>query len=684
MVIERLRALFLAESDRWVLWVPVGFGTGIGFYFAAPAPASAVLAAACAVAALALLAAGLRLRGWRPGAALALLALASVLAGLAAAGWRVASVAAPVITREGTHALEARVAAVELRPPGARLILDQAHIERLAAEDTPRRLRVTVRTGAEDLVPGDLVRLRARLYPPRPPGVPGAFDYGRHAWFESLGAVGFAYGTPERIGRGEARSGDAVAWLRAAIARRVTAVAPGEDGAVAAALITGMRAGIGEATWTAMQRSGLAHLLSISGLHMALVAGTLFLFFRWTLSLMPPLVLRVPARKPAALAAMAGASFYLLLSGATVPTQRSWAMIMVALLAVLADRNPFSMRLLAAAAMLVLLLRPESLAGASFQLSFAAVLALIAAYESGLGSRLGGRHSLAMRALRYLLGVLATTLVASAATAPFTAYHFQTISTFGVLANLVAVPVTSFWVMPAALLAVALMPLGLEQPVLLLMVRGVELVLQTAHGVAALPGAAVAVPQWPLAALLLFVAGGLWVCLWRKSWRWLGLAPCLVAALLAVAARPPALMLDPMLDMAALRDPRGGIAALVWHRDRSLLDDWQRAAGAAPRLLEPAAARAAGDGATCDEAGCLVESAGVRILLARRPDAVLEDCARVDLVIARFRPVPCSGPQVVDGRALYLSQGLAVSTEGGRVRISTVAGDRAGWPWAGR
>ena len=216
------------------------------------------------------------------------------------------------------------------------------------------------------------------------------------------------------------------------------------------ALLTGLRGALPDEIWDQWAIAGIAHLLSISGLHLALVAGTLFFAVRIALALAPPLALRLPAKKLAALLALLGAFGYLLISGGTVPTQRAFAMTALALLAVMVDRNPFSMRLVAWAAFVVLLLRPESLLGASFQMSFGAVVALIAAYETGVARRPAGTTGLDGRLLLYLAGIALTTIVASAATTPFSIYHFSRFPTYGIVTNLIAVPLTGVWIMPSA------------------------------------------------------------------------------------------------------------------------------------------------------------------------------------------------------------------------------------------
>ena len=283
---------------------------------------------------------------------------------------------------------EATVLLVEDRLRGQRVLLGQPRIEGLEPGATPARLRVSTRDAAPPLRPGDRIRLRALLMPPSPPVEPHGFDYARQAYFERLGAVGYALGAPLALGHAERRGWSlGLAALRQTIAHEIAAAVPGTAGAIGVALLVGLRAALPDEIWDDWAVAGIVHLLSISGLHLALVAGTLFFAVRIALALAPPLALRLPAKKLAALLALIGTFGYLLLSGMPIPTQRSFISTALILLAVMVDRNPFSMRLVAWAAMVVLLVQPESLVGASFQMSFGAVVALIAAYETGLGKR---------------------------------------------------------------------------------------------------------------------------------------------------------------------------------------------------------------------------------------------------------------------------------------------------------
>jgi competence protein ComEC len=680
-----LAAMLERERARWMLWLPVCLAAGIVLFFNLPGePPSwcGWLAAALGVAGAA--AAG---SGWRGGAGVRealLLALTAASSGFALGQARLHAVAAPILAREGVYAVEGRVVDLAPLPSGERLLLDRVTLGEVAPEATPATIRVNLRRAPADLVPGDRVRLRARLQRPLPPPLPGAFDFARQAWFDGLGAMGFALGPAERLPGKQTGWALAIAALRAAIARRIAEENPGPAGAMAAALVAGVRAGIDQATWRAMQISGLAHILSVSGLHMVLVAGSVFAACRWLLALCPPLALRMPVKKIAAVVAVMAAAFYLVLSGATVPTQRSFLMTAVALFAVIVDRNPFSLRLLAWSALVVVVLLPESVLGVSFQLSFGAVLALMVVYETW--------HARARRDEKpkpgplgavwaYLVGVSVTTLVASAATTPLAAFHFQTIPTYGVLANLLAVPLTSFLVMPAGMIGLLLMPLGLEGPFFHVMTWGCEGVLATARIVAGLPGASVLVTQWPGSGLALLAFGGLWLALWQQPWRWLGLVPCTTALALIALSRPPDILIDRGLDMAAVRGADGQVMLLAWSRDRLIRDSWLRSLGVAAPVAAAEPGKGSLRGVTCDEVGCVVEVGGLHVGLAHDVEAAVEDCGRVDLVVARAGPEFCSGGRVVKPRALRASGGIAITRRDGRLEVRTVKASRGDWPW---
>lgn len=683
--VDALCAPLLAERDRWPLGVPVGIGAGVALYFALTAEPPPWLGAA--VLAAGLLAAVL---GRRSLAVLALAcALMSVAAGFAAAQFRTQWVAAPLLTREvGPAPVTGRVVAVERLAEGARVVLAELSIPRLAAKATPDRVRV--RLIARHGVPpvGAVIRITAVLHPPQGPGEPGAFDFQRHAFFAGLGAVGYALSAPEVVagpppGLAD-RAGVLLEALRERIADRVAAAVEGAgEAAVTTALMNGEQTGIPEPLMQAMRGSGLAHLLSISGLHIALVAGIIMTAVRVLLALVPYVALRLPVKEMAAFAGMLAAVAYTGVVGAPVPTLRSVLMTGMVLAAVVVGRDPLSMRLVAFAGVAVMLMAPDSLLGASFQMSFAAVVALIAVYEristpiARLRADLGwvGRGGLA------LAGIALTSVVATIATLPFGLYHFQTISLYGVLSNMIAIPVTSALVMPCSLAAYALMPLGWEGPALTAMGWGVWVVNRTAETVAALPGATLTAPAMPAWGLGLVAAGGLWAAVWQRPWRTAGLVVAAVGLASPFVVERPDVLVSAEGEVMAVRGADGRLSP-SGRGGRRVVDDWTARDGRhTPGAPWPRAGRGAGGRLTCDAVGCLYRKDGHTIALSRVDTGLEEDCRTADAVITTVPVRRCAAPVVIDHWLLHRRGAHTLTVRPDGIRVESVGMVRGRRPW---
>lgn len=672
---------FTAERDRWLLWVPVFLGAGIGGYFwlrfEPPLwPAAAILALAAAAAVLARA---------RPLAFALAVAVVAVALGFVAAKIATLAAAAPVLERRiGPVEVEARIVEVDLFPEGARILAAPRGIGL-------ERVRIRLRQGGAVPEPGDWVRVRAVLMPPPPPVMPGAYDFQRQAWFARLGAVGFAVGPAEKI---EPPAGEApaawrlfVARLRHVMTERILAILPGGTGGVAAALITGERGPIPADLNAAYRDSGLAHLLSISGIHMSLVAGIAFVAIRAILALVPPLVLRWNIKKAAAALALVLIVAYTVLSGASVPALRSCLMTALALLAVMIDRLHLSMRVVAWAAVAVMLATPPDILGPSFQMSFAAVVALVAFYET-FGLRLS-----AWRAERgtigrfgfYFVGLALTTVIATLATTPFSIYHFNRFALHGLAANAIAVPLTGFWVMPWAMVACLLMPFGVEEWGLVPMGWGVALVNDVAVEVASWPAATIAIGALPPEGLVLMTLGGIWLAIWRRPWRIWGLVPIVVGGATLFLEQPPDVIVSHDAKVMAVL-ARDGTYMLSGGRSGSLLEEtWTRRGGTEAGAKWPKAGRSTDDSLACDALGCIYTARGRQVALLRDAAALVEDC-RADLVIS---PVPARRAcgretKVIDRIDLWRDGAHAVWLAPDRMDIRSVNSWRGDRPWVPR
>jgi len=488
-------------------------------------------------------------------------------------------VSAPVLERDyGPATVSGRVIGIELFPKGARVLLDRVALRRIFAVQTPERVRVRLRAGDTPDV-GSRISVYAKLMPPGGPAAPGAYDFQRHAWFAKLGPFGFAFGKTRQLEEQPAVWRDQIAlWVtgvRQRVAGRIRAAAPGQGGAVAAALVTGDRSGISRDTLSAMRDSGLAHLLAISGLHMGLVAAILFFGLRTLLALSERLALFYPIKKWAAAAALVGGFAYLVLTGGTIPTQRAFLMTGLVLVAVLLDRTAISMRLVAWASPGILLIAPESLLSASFQMSFAAVVAFVAVYEDrGRLFGTSGAGGPVRRAGVYIGGVALTTIVAGAATGIFAMYHFGRIAHFGVAANLLAVPITAFWIMPWAVIAMALMPFGLESLALAPMAWGIDGVLGIARFVVSWPGAVGFTPAMPTIGLAAAAIGGLWLCLWRRRWRYIGLAGVVAGIVSTMMVVTPDILVSGDGRLMAVRNLDGALVLSSVRREKRTAKTW--------------------------------------------------------------------------------------------------------------
>ena len=580
-----LRDEAAAQGLRWRLWAPVAFGGGAAIYFALKTePPLWPLALAAMVAAGAWLA--VRRLGAGRAATLPLMLLACLALGLAVAKVRTERVTAPIAPAlAAPTVVEGWVLDVDSPGDrGHRVVLAPVRIRGLAPEETPIRLRATVR-GAPPR-PGEAIRLFAILNPPPPPASPGAYDFGRNAFFLGMGGTAFGLGETRSAVLPEPSDGlrrtMAINAARFALAERIVARLGERTGGIAAAMVTGHETWIAREDLDAMRDSGLAHILSISGLHMAIVGGFVFFGTRLGVAAWPWLALRVNGKKVAAVAGLVAVWSYLVVSGAPPPAQRAAITASVAFAAILLDRPAISMHALAVAAMIVLLIQPEAIVTPGFQMSFAATAALVALAESwpprprDMGVPWPIAAAQAVR--HWLIVAVVASLAAGLATGPFAIQHFNRAAVFGLVANLATSPIADFVMMPALALGAVLEPLGLGAPFLWVAGQGVDAMLAVGHWTAGLPGAVVTVASAPDAALPVAFLGVLFICLWRGRLRWLGL-PFACAVLLWPRAPTPTVWIGDAGTNAAwsvegramvVRPGVREFAADLWSRRRGL------------------------------------------------------------------------------------------------------------------
>jgi competence protein ComEC len=680
--LKKLLALEVSPG-RLVPWLPVGFGTGIVLYFTADQEPALWAAGSSAAVALAL---SVTVRH-RTAAFAGALAFASIACGFGAATFKTASITHPVLHFATTANIRGFVEVREEREKTDRIVVRVIEIAGERLDTAPERVRVAVRKGMAPAV-GEFAVFKARLLPPLGPLRPGGYDFARDMFFQNIGASGYALGhimveAPPVKPNLKLRYWAFIDGIREEIDDRMRASLAGDRGSIASALITGKRDAISAPVNDAMYISSLAHVLSISGYHMAVVAGIVFFVLRAVLALCPGLATRRPVKKWAALAALIAATFYLLLSGAEVATQRSYIMIAIVLVGVMFDRPALTFRTLAVAAFVVMLMTPQAVVHPSFQMSFAATLALVAGYQVSLPWRPAADTSLQARAAlwgaREIVGLILASLVAGLATTPYAAFHFHRLAPYGVLANLLAMPVVSGWVMPMGLLGVVALPFGFDAPFWRLMGEGIDWMTTVAQWVAHLPGAVGHMAAFGVGPLSLASAGLVTICLLRTRLRWSGAAMVVLAAVWASTTPQPEVYVSGDGQAAAFRTDNGRLSVLHRGRDIFAIKEWLAADGDARATDDKTLAK----DVTCDGEGCVGRLRdGHLVAMPLTIEAFAEDCARAAVVVsARNSPSDRCEAVMFDRRVLSERGAVSLRRQNSRVEINAARPLNYRRPW---
>jgi competence protein ComEC len=656
-----------AERGRFFLFLPACMAAGVVLYFGLTSEPG--LAAPAIVTAAALAAAMWARR--RPVICMALLAAGFAAGGFA--GARIETIRMPpwAALPRSAAAVSGLVTRVEDLPEGRRVTLGAPSLD--GGPDIGRAVRLRLRdTDSAEIAPGYRITVRALLRPPSPPSYPGGWDTQRDAFFGGMAGYGFALHAAN-ITQGQSHS--LLQTTRQRIAARMLAGLPGPRGAIAATLFTGLGAAIPLPDRAAFQASGLSHLLAVAGLHIGIVMGVVFAAVRTVLAASEYAALHWPVKRIAALSALAAGLLYLLLTGGHVPILRSFAMACLVTLALLTGRRVLSARALALAALVLMALAPELVVGVSFQMSFAAVLALVAGWEAlSPVFAITGQGRWWRTPLLYGGGLVATSTLAGTASLPYVAYHFGTVALFYVPANMLAVPLTALWVMPWGIGALLLMPFRLENLCLTPMGWGIAELLRIAHTVADWPAALLAVPQMPAWGLLTLSGGLVWLCLWRTHLRFAGLFPLALGAASPWLVAPPDIMVSADARVIAVRAGGQVMEHASSGADRFALEMPGRVWGRAPVSGAPSPAIGA-----CAADAC-------RLTLARRTVLlVLDPSAQCDGAKVVLSPLPlhgrCIATLVIDRFSVLNDGATSITFTASGFEKVTDHGTRGSRPW---
>ena len=672
-----------AEQGRFGLWLPVFIGTGVLLYFdlrfeppiwtgmaiAAPAAAVAWLLRRKSVPFAAMMAAG------------------ATAVGFASAQFATVSAPPQPVLPTRATIITGTVRSVELLPEGRRIALDAAQLG--DGDPLQRWLRVRLKKDdTQSVAAGDVVRLRALVRPPMPPAYPGAWDRQRDAWYSGQAGSGYALGPLERVAE-NAPNGPwrLVQRLRETIADRIAAIAPGAAGAVSITLLTGITTGIPPPDREAFRASGLAHLLAVAGLHIGIVMGWTLAFARLALAASEYASLHWPTKQLAALAALAAGGGYMVLTGMHVPIVRSFAMASLYTFAVLAGRRAISLRGLALAAMVLMLLEPEEVPGVSFQMSFSAVLALISGYAALRPAlrRLYGDGSWRRRLASHLTALALTSALAGTASAPFGAYHFGHIQIYFVVANMIAVPLAALWVMPAGLIGLLLLPFGLDWLAFVPMNWGTEAILYVARTTAAWPAATLDVPQIPPWGLALTGFGIAWLGLWHSRLRLAGVPIIAFGLISPLLVRPPDLMVSADARLIGMRTSDTvylqSIAGASKFTREAWLQYW------APSFIAPMpdAGEQAGGAIVCRPEACMLRPwPQAKAALLVRGGTHPGHCAEISVIVAA-EPArglcPRPWPALVDRFTVWRNGATSIWLDRDGARVLTDRAYRGARPW---
>lgn len=697
-IFSTFQEFLAAQRDNLLVWVPVFLGIGAALYFSLLYEPAVSTTCGLLSGTVVLFASMFRLYRREPQSFLVLSSLLlsacllCLMIGFTAAKFKANVIDTIMIDRETRPV---RVSAVvdhreeQEGNKGTLLFLSGVKIEGWDADQTPIQIRITAKQ-RNNIVAGDRVEFLAKLTPLSPPVAPQAYDFARHYYFEGIGALGYALSNITVVEKADVGLTN-LENIRTSISTHIKTVIPEREAGIAAALMTGERAAIADEDWDALRASGLAHIISISGLHVAMVAAPVFFLVRLMLAMIPYVALRWPIKKIAAAAALLVCCLYVGLVVPSVPTTRSLLMTGVALVAIMLDRSPFSLRLVGFSAILVLLISPESIWSVSFQMSFAAVAALVAVAES-LRPYLSGLYADAgwiKRGMLFVAGILMTSTVASLATAPYSLYHFQQVASYSVLANALSVPISGLMIMPMVIISFVLLPFGAADWSLKILGVGIDWLLDIARWTQGLSGSVMTTSAMSDVFLMMMTFTGLILILFHGRGRILAVLPFMVAIISIGTMDRPDMIVSDDGGVMAVRDTRHVYLSSI-RKDKFASDTWLKRWNRKSDdvVLFPKQGRVNlenGGSISCDPSACRIEVGGMKISFGDKVYELKQDCIWAQVIIsdARLPKDLCPNSTIRQfGYYDFKNNGPLSFFTGDSYKLQDVGHDRGIRPWS--
>lgn len=686
---------FKQEFRQLFLWVPVCLATGIGIYFILPIEPTWYLLGLITSNCILL---SLLLKKKYTLLALVICALSLVSLGVTLASIRSKIVLAPVIEKSKIYDLHGIITDIDTNHQGiARYIINVHTLAPLLPSETPEYVRVTIRTKTNNAQIGNHIFIQTKLSPPPRPVMPGAYDFARKSYFQRIGAVGFAISDVDITSKEQHSSNSITAPImrfRERIATHNNLTIGEKSGSIASALMVGKRFGIDDETMNHIRNAGIAHLLAISGLHLVIVTGFSFWATRFLLSRFTYIAEYYDIKKIAASCAILTGGIYLLMTGVPISALRAYVMTSLFLTAILLDREPTPMNSVALAATFILITKPESLLTPGFQMSFAAVIALIASFDLLNRDTNHGLYetSSARRFIRYIGNIIFSSLVAAIATAPFGMYHFNNYSMYGVITNLIAIPLTTLWIMPLAMISMILYPLKLSFLTLIPMGYGIDLLLSIAKQIASLPYAYRVVPSFSPIILSITIFSGLWLCLWKTKIRFAAIPAIIIGGtLIHITSHhdvPNIIISGDASKGYALLDSQGNLMFSEKGRNNYERDTWIRRTGMNEHEQISTTSTSI-DQYHCDNLSCIYNVNGTSISFSTDPASFVEDCQNTDIIVNltftnayKAFPSECANKQIISRYHLWKEGTHTIKIKkDGRAIIKTVYEQSLKRPW---